>query len=64
MVLGATLIGVELHHQRRTHQLRPLARKAVIPALENILALNGAALTLDVRYLQGGHLASASRQLA
>ncbi len=52
VVLGETLgvsyiIDPSVQGQITARTSRPLARKAVIPALENILALNGAALTLD-----------------
>jgi general secretion pathway protein D len=52
VVLGETLgvsyiIDPGVQGQITARTSRPLARKAVIPALENILALNGAALTLD-----------------
>jgi len=52
VVLGETLgvsyiIDPGVQGQITARTSRPLLRKAVIPALENILALNGAALTLD-----------------
>jgi len=52
VVLGETLgvsyiIDPKVQGQITARTSRPLSRKAVIPALENILALNGAALTLD-----------------
>ena len=52
VVLGETLgvsyiIDPKVQGQITARTSRPLSRQAVIPALENILALNGAALTLD-----------------
>ena len=52
VVLGETLgvsyiIGPNVQGQVTARTSRPIPRAAVIPALENILALNGAALTLD-----------------
>ena len=52
VVLGETLgvsyiIDPKVQGQITARTSRPLSRNAVIPALENILALNGAALTLD-----------------
>ena len=41
------IIDPKVQGQITARTSRPLSRKAVIPALENILALNGAALTLD-----------------
>ena len=68
VVLGETLdvsyiIDPGVQGQITARTSRPLLRKAVIPALENILALNGAALTLDGGIYKVSH-PTAGRQRA
>ena len=68
VVLGETLgvsyiIDPKVQGQITARTSRPLSRQAVIPALENILALNGGRPDPRRRYLQGGHPA-AGRQCA